>query len=70
MCVYYTRNTPCTNDASEELEESSEYESNCQLLVTPFSYVVGTQLRHEDFYAIQQLIAKTRVCSSYPLLNG
>ena len=53
MYVYYTRNTPCTNDASEELEESSEYESNCQLLVTPFSYVAGTQLRHEDFYAIQ-----------------
>ena len=33
---------------------------NCRLLVilALFSYIAGTQLRHEDLYAIQQLLAE------------
>ena len=33
---------------------------NCQLLVilTLFSYIAGTELRYEDLYAIQQLLAE------------
>ena len=42
---------------------------NYQLLVTLFAYVAGTQLRHEDFYAIQQLVAENKGLFKLPTVE-
>ena len=44
---------------------------NCQLLVilTLFSYIAGTQLRHEELYVIQQLLAENKGLVTSPAVG-